>query len=69
LRRRYVKDNRLDCYKAEDGHWPLTPGEYDVKLMLDDGFTEAGSHKAQSSAMTLLAACSVDKQAQWSINT
>ena len=22
------------------GNWPLTPGEYDVKLMLDDGFTE-----------------------------
>jgi hypothetical protein len=40
-----VKGNWLDWYKAEEGHWPLTPGEYDVKLMLDDGFTELAAPK------------------------
>jgi hypothetical protein len=47
LRRRYVKDSRLDWYKAEEGHWPLTGGEYDVKLMLDDGFTELAATKLE----------------------
>lgn len=40
-----VKGNWLDWYKAEEGHWPLSPGEYDVKLMLDDGFTELAATK------------------------
>ena len=30
-----IKGNWLDWYKAEEGHWPLTPSEYDVKLMLE----------------------------------
>ena len=34
-----------DCYKAEEGHWPLTPGEYDVKLMLDDGLPKLAATK------------------------
>lgn len=42
-----VKGNWLDWYKAEEGHWPLTPGEYDVKLMLDDGFTELAATKVK----------------------
>jgi hypothetical protein len=42
-----VKGNWLDWYRADDGHWPLTPGEYDVKLMLDDGFTELAATKVK----------------------
>jgi len=40
-----IKGNWLDWYKAEEGHWPLTPVEYDVKLMPDDGFTELAATK------------------------
>ena len=40
-----VKGNWLDWYKADEGHWPLSPGEYDVKFMLDDGFTELAATK------------------------
>jgi len=40
----YNQDNALgnwtDWYKTEENQWPLKPGVYDVKLMLDDGFTE-----------------------------
>ena len=42
-----VKGNWLDWYKAEEGHWPLSPGEYDVKLMLDGGFTELAATKVK----------------------
>ncbi len=35
-----VRGNWLDWYKSDDGQWPLPAGQYDVKLMLDDGFTE-----------------------------
>jgi hypothetical protein len=31
--------------KDPPNHWPLTPGECDVKLMLDDGFTELAATK------------------------
>jgi hypothetical protein len=49
-----VKGNWLDWHKAEESHWPLTPGEYDVKLMLDDGFHRVDSHKAQGGTLTLI---------------
>lgn len=42
-----VKGNWLDWYKSDDGHWPLKPGEYDIKLMLDDGFTELAATKVR----------------------
>jgi len=42
-----VKGNWLDWYKAEEGPWPLSPGEYDVKLMLDGGFTELAATKVK----------------------
>ncbi|HEU5282155.1 MAG TPA: hypothetical protein VFU82_09275 [Gammaproteobacteria bacterium] len=29
----------MQWYQGKEGHWPLTPGTYDVKLMLDDGTT------------------------------
>lgn len=35
-----AKGNWLEWYKGEDGKWPFQPGEYEVKLMLDDGYTE-----------------------------
>lgn len=31
------KGNFLAWCKSEKNHWPLTPGIYDIKLMLDDG--------------------------------
>jgi hypothetical protein len=42
-----VKGNWLDWYKADEGRWPLPPGKYDVKLMLDDGLTELAATKVK----------------------
>jgi len=30
---------------ADESQWPLTSGEYDLKLMFDDGFTELAATK------------------------
>lgn len=35
-----AKGNWLEWYRGEEGRWPFQPGEYEVKLMLDDGYTE-----------------------------
>ncbi len=35
-----AKGNWLDWYSASEGHWPLKPAKYDVRLMLDDSNTE-----------------------------
>ena len=34
-----------DSRRATSTRWPLPPGEYDVKLMLDDGLTELAATK------------------------
>jgi endonuclease/exonuclease/phosphatase family metal-dependent hydrolase len=34
-----VKGNWLAWHKGQEGRWPLKPGVYDVKLLLDDGYT------------------------------
>jgi endonuclease/exonuclease/phosphatase family metal-dependent hydrolase len=34
------KGNWLAWHASNDAKWPLTPNTYDIKLMLDDGYTE-----------------------------
>jgi hypothetical protein len=43
--RKTLRATGWDWYKADEGRWPVLPGEYDVKLMLDDGFTELAATK------------------------
>lgn len=40
--KRSFKGNWLDWHQASEGRWPLKPGAYVVRLMLDDGNTELG---------------------------
>lgn len=35
-----VKGNWLDWHKMEDSEWPMKPGKYDIRLMLDDSNVE-----------------------------
>lgn len=38
-----VKGNWLAWHVGEEGKWPLSPGRYEINLMLDDGFTQLAS--------------------------
>src|SRR5207302_4335960 len=38
---------------ADESQWPLTSGEYDLKLMFDDGFTELAATKLKSHTVKL----------------
>jgi endonuclease/exonuclease/phosphatase family metal-dependent hydrolase len=40
-----AKGNWLSWHKGLEGVWPMKPGIYEVKLMLDDSFTELASTK------------------------
>lgn len=40
---RFAKGNWLAWAKSKESHWPLTPGKYHVKFMLDDSFTVLAS--------------------------
>lgn len=41
--KRFAKGNWLDWSKSKENHWPLKPGVYDIKLILDDSNTELAS--------------------------
>jgi endonuclease/exonuclease/phosphatase family metal-dependent hydrolase len=40
-----AKGNSLAWFKSNEAHWPLMPGTYDIKLMLDDSYTSLASTK------------------------